>query len=145
MHHMREKLEKFSYTKKDFILDWYSGTGAGGQHRNKHQNCLRLTHIPSGITVTAQDARDRQTNIRNAFQRLKPKLEIWVKAQIGETKYPRSNELVRTYHVPDNRVIDHASGKQIAWSEIDKKFGELVDARLRDNMNKRETGLTNGR
>ena len=49
----------FQATKKDFKLDWFSGSGAGGQHRNKHQNCLRLTHIPSGITVTSQTLQPR--------------------------------------------------------------------------------------
>lgn len=127
---MRERLEQFCYTKKDFVLDWFSGTGKGGQHRNKHQNCLRLTHIPSGITVKAADARDRVTNQRVAFERLKPKLEVWIQAQIGETKVYRSDETIRTYHEADNRVTDHASGVKIAYSELDKKFGVLIDARL---------------
>jgi len=94
----RERIPEFCYTKKDFRLDWYSGSGAGGQHRNKHQNCLRLTHIPSGITVTAAEGRDRPGNQRKAFERLRPKLEAWIRAQIGEKTYPRSDEVVRTYH-----------------------------------------------
>lgn len=125
----RERIPEFCYTRKDFNLDWYSGSGAGGQHRNKHQNCLRLTHIPSGITVTAADGRDRPTNQRVAFERLKPKLEAWIRAQIGETVYPRSDEIVRTYHEADNRVTDHASGEQIAHSELDKKLDDLVRSR----------------
>lgn len=125
----KELIPEFCYTRKDFILDWYSGSGAGGQHRNKHQNCLRLTHIPSGITVTAADGRDRPANQRKAFERLKPKLEAWIRAQIGETTYPRSDEVVRTYHEADNRVTDHASGDQIAWSELDKKMGDMVRSR----------------
>jgi len=125
----RERLSAFSYARKDFALDWYSGTGKGGQHRNKHQNCLRLTHIPSGITVMAADGRDRPTNQRVACERLRPKLEAWIRAQIGETEYPRSDEVIRTYHEADNRVIDHASGAQIAWSELDKRFGDMIEAR----------------
>lgn len=129
---MREKLEKFCYTKKDFKLDWYSGTGAGGQHRNKHQNCLRLTHIPSGITVTAADNRDRVSNQRTAFERLRPKLLSWVQDQLRGDSVPesaRSDEIIRTYHEADNRVKDHASGLTMAWTELDKKFGDLVEAR----------------
>lgn len=128
---MREQIAEYSYTRKDFRLDWYSGSGAGGQHRNKHQNCLRLTHIPSGITVTAADGRDRPSNQRRAFERLRPKLEAWVRAQIGEADYPRSDEVVRTYHEADNRVTDHASGEVIAWSELDKRLGDLIEARVR--------------
>lgn len=125
----RERLSEFSYTRKDFTLDWYSGSGAGGQHRNKHQNCLRLTHIPSGITVIAADGRDRPANQRRAFERLRPKLEAWIRAQIGETVYPRSNEVVRTYHEADNRVTDHASGEQMAWTELDKRLDDMVRSR----------------
>ena len=40
----------FSITKKDFKIDYFSGTGAGGQHRNRHKNCIRLTHIESNVT-----------------------------------------------------------------------------------------------
>ncbi len=141
----REYLPQFSYRKKDFKLDWFSGTGAGGQHRNKHQNCLRLTHIPSGITVTAQDNRDRITNQRNAFERLRPKLLEWIRAQIGETKFPRSSELVRTYHEADNRVSDHASGVTISWSELDKRIDDLIEARMlaqSEEIERRQSGMS---
>jgi protein subunit release factor A len=137
---MRERLEAYCYTRKDFVLDWYSGSGAGGQHRNKHQNCLRLTHVPSGITVTAGEARDRPSNMRRAFERLKPKLVAWVRAQIGEGDYPRSDELVRTYHEADNRVTDHASGAQMAWSELDKRFGDMIEARARAGVTGKKSG-----
>lgn len=136
----RDHVPEFSYTRKDFVLDWFSGTGKGGQHRNKHQNCLRLTHIPSGITVSASDNRDRKTNLRNAFERLRPKLEVWIRAQIGETVYPRSNEVVRTYHEADNRVTDHASGEQMAWSELDKRFGDMIEARARVGATGKQSG-----
>lgn len=137
---MRERIEEFCYTRKDFILDWYSGSGAGGQHRNKHQNCLRLTHVPSGIVVTAADGRERPANLRRAFERLRPKLEVWIKAQIGEQTYPRSDEVVRTYHEADNRVTDHASGEQIAWTELDKRFGEMIEARARVGATGKRSG-----
>lgn len=128
---MREKLHEYCYTRKDFRLDWYSGSGAGGQHRNKHQNCLRLTHIPSGITVQSAEHRDRSSNLRKAFQRLKPKLERWIRAQMGEQSYPRNYEVVRSYNIPDNRVFDHASGKEMAWTELDKRFGDMIEARAK--------------
>lgn len=138
----RTPIPEFCYTRKDFVLDWYSGSGAGGQHRNKHQNCLRLTHIASGITVTAADGRERPANLRRAFERLRPKLEAWVRAQIGETTYPRSHEVVRTYHEADNRVTDHASGAQIAWSELEsaKRFGYLIESRARVGATGKQSG-----
>lgn len=48
-----------SYTRKDFDIDWFSGTGAGGQHRNKHQNCIRITHRETGIRVQCTKHRER--------------------------------------------------------------------------------------
>lgn len=127
----RERIEEYCYTRKDFDLNWYSGSGAGGQHRNKHQNCLRLKHIPSGITVQAADGRDRPTNMRKAFERLRPLLEKWIRQQIGEVDYPRNYETIRTYHEADNWVLDHASGHRFSWTELDKKFDEMITARAR--------------
>lgn len=49
--------------------------------------------------------------------------------QLGEKTYPRSDEVVRTYHEVDNRVNDHATGLQIAWSEKDKKLDDMIRSR----------------
>jgi peptide chain release factor 1 len=49
--------------KTDFSLEWYSGSGAGGQHRNKHQNCARLTHLPTGLVKTAQHRSRQQSEM----------------------------------------------------------------------------------
>lgn len=57
---MRELIK--SYTKKDFHIDWFSGSGAGGQHRNKHQNCCRITHIETGLRAQGTESRSRATN-----------------------------------------------------------------------------------
>ena len=60
----------FSVTKKDLEITWYSGKGAGGQHRNKHQNCCRIKHPDSGAIVTASEQRSRDQNLKVAFKRL---------------------------------------------------------------------------
>lgn len=57
-------------TRKDFRVDWFSGKGAGGQHRNKHPNCCRITHIDSGVSTTGQSHRERPANQREAFNKL---------------------------------------------------------------------------
>lgn len=62
---MKELL--FSVTKKDFDITWFSGRGAGGQHRNKHQNCCRIVHRDSGAMGTGQSQRDRVSNQKEAF------------------------------------------------------------------------------
>lgn len=53
----------------DFRIEWFSGTGAGGQHRNKTQNCCRMIHIPTGLTESRQ-GRKRESNMREAKQAL---------------------------------------------------------------------------
>lgn len=75
----------FSVTKKDLKVEFFSGTGAGGQHRNKHQNCVRIHHKDSGATVTGQSNRNRQSNIREAMQNLvkHPKFKIWHCGQVA--------------------------------------------------------------
>ena len=58
----------------DLKIEWYSGTGAGGQHRNKHQNSARVTHIPSGIVVTAQ-CRSRQNSFEQAMTEIQHRVD----------------------------------------------------------------------
>ena len=75
-----------SVTKKDFDIQYFSGTGAGGQHRNKHQNCVRMTHKESGATATGQSSRSRQANEREAFKTVikADKFKIWLKMETSE-------------------------------------------------------------
>ena len=76
----------FSVTKKDLKISWFSGKGAGGQHRNKHQNCCRIKHLDSGVTATGQETRSREQNLRNAFKRLAkhPDFEKWLRRKVSE-------------------------------------------------------------
>jgi len=76
----------FSLTKKDFEVQWFSGTGAGGQHRNKHQNCCRLYHPASGVRTTGQSNRDRIANQREAFTNMvnHPKFKLWMNQKVME-------------------------------------------------------------
>ena len=78
---MRKKELLFSLTKKDFVITYYSGTGAGGQHRNKHQNWVRIKHPESGVIATGCDTKSRVQNKKNAFIRLtsNKKFKIWLK------------------------------------------------------------------
>lgn len=64
----REKL--FSVTKKDLVIEYFSGTGAGGQHRNKCQNSCRCKHPDSGAVGICQDGRSKAENTRVAFKRM---------------------------------------------------------------------------
>ena len=81
---MKELL--FSVTKNDLEVDWFSGTGCGGQYRNKHQNCCRIRHKDSGAIATGQSQRDRESNLKEAMENLtkSPKFKAWVKVRVGE-------------------------------------------------------------
>ena len=116
--------------KKDFKYDWFSGTGAGGQHRNKHQNCLRLTHIESGITVTAQTNRDRPSNERTAFEKIIPMIKSFYHPEVQKQRF-NATQTIRTYHEPDNRVKDHASGLVQTYKEVvvGGNIEDMVEAR----------------
>jgi len=73
----------FSVTKKDLIFEYFSGTGAGGQHRNKHQNCARVKHLPSGAIGTCQEHRSKTQNTKIAFRRMaeSEKFQKWIRIE----------------------------------------------------------------
>jgi len=121
-----------SFTKKDFKLEWFSGQGAGGQHRNKHQNCCRITHIESGLMAVGQESRERTTNQKVAFNRLAQKLIAFYSLdREDEHGEHRSDERIRTYHEPRNIVTDHASGKTGTYKNVvlDADAADLIEAR----------------
>lgn len=76
----------FSVTRKDLDIQWYSGSGAGGQHRNKHQNCCRIRHIESGAEGSGTESRSRDQNKSSAFKRLVecPTFQLWAKRKATE-------------------------------------------------------------
>ena len=116
-----------SYIKSDFDIDWFSGTGAGGQHRNKHQNCVRITHKDSGITVTGQNHKSRQANFREAFTNLAHRVKEYDNPTIDKERAP-STEVIRTYNIPDNRVIDHRTGQKDSYMGFDLQ--EFIEGAL---------------
>lgn len=81
---MKELL--FSITKNDLEVDWFSGTGCGGQYRNKHQNCCRIRHKDSGVIATGQSQRDRPSNLKEAMENLvkSPKFKAWINMKVAE-------------------------------------------------------------
>jgi protein subunit release factor A len=114
--------------KKDIEIDWFSGTGKGGQHRNKHQNCCRIKHIETGLTAVGQECRERSGNMRLAISRLTAKI-----AQANEVKKERrtTSEVIRTYHEPRNTVLDKDSGFKQSYKEVvlDGDLSNMIEAR----------------
>lgn len=121
------KTPERSWTRKDFKIEWFSGKGAGGQHRNKHQNCCRVTHIESGLVATGQSHRERKRNFEEAFTRLGKKIEEVYARESVRVRFPGNTETIRTYNIPDNRVKDHASGHTTLY-DVDF-LDEMIKAR----------------
>ena len=123
-------MKNIHYTKKDFKLDWYSGSGAGGQHRNKHQNCCRITHIESGYSEKGTESKSRVSNQRTAFQRLAKRVVVWALNK-NKDENEINTEVIRNYNEPRNEVHDKASGLKMPYTEvvIAGNMGKMIAAR----------------
>ena len=116
------------YTKKDFKIEWYSGTGAGGQHRNKHQNCCRITHLESNLVENGTMYKSRIANQKIAFERLAKKIVNWLSVKQDKNI---NEEVIRNYNESRNEVHDKASGLKLTYKDIvvAGNLGEMIDAR----------------
>jgi protein subunit release factor A len=117
--------------RDDFRIDYFSGTGAGGQYRNKHQNCVRLTHLESGIVTRGQEQRSREQNLRDAFGKMAKVLVARFLGDQRRARWPSNPEIIRTYHEPDNRVKCHASGSVQEYSAVvgSGDLSRMIEAR----------------
>lgn len=124
-----------SYRKKDFKIDWYSGSGAGGQHRNKHQNCCRITHIESGFIERGTGSKSRVSNQKTAFNRLAKIVVAWALAKQEQAK-EINKTVIRNYNEPRNEVHDKASGLKMPYTEVvvSGNMGKMISARRRADI-----------
>ena len=122
-------MDEIHLTKKDFKLEWFSGTGAGGQHRNKHQNCCRITHIESGLTATGQNSRSRVTNQKEAFENLAKMILLYYNTEDHVRR--DTGEVIRNYHAVRNEVHDKASGLKQTYKKVvlDGDLADMIEAR----------------
>ena len=118
---MNKKELLFSVTKKDLKLCFFSGTGAGGQHRNRHMNCVRLQHPDSGANVTGQSFREQRSNIKEALNNLvkHPMFRLWHAGKVKEMLSGETiDEKVDKMMQPDNLKIEHKNeGKWVECYE----------------------------
>ena len=131
----------FKLDPNDLKIDTYRSSGAGGQHVNKTESAIRITHLPTGLVVECQDERSQYKNKDRAMQILRSKLYEMEqakqnaavaaerKSQIGSGD---RSERVRTYNFPQNRVTDHRLNGDNKNFNIDRiingDLDELIDA-----------------
>lgn len=123
-------MRELHLTKKDFSIEWFSGTGKGGQNRNKRQNCCRIVHLATGLRAVGQNGRDRVDNQREAFKTLAKRVMAYYQA-LDDRPPEISTEVVRNYHAERNEVLDKASGLRLPYKDVvvGGDLGEMIKAR----------------
>jgi len=123
----------------DLQIDTFRASGAGGQHINKTDSAIRITHIPTGIVVTCQDQRSQHKNKDKAMKILRSRLyEMARQQQDQEIAQARKSQVgtgdrserIRTYNFPQGRVTDHRIGLTLYKIDeiMDGDLDEIIDA-----------------
>ncbi|MGI4747667.1 MAG: peptide chain release factor 1 [Janthinobacterium lividum] len=125
--------------ESDLRIDVYRASGAGGQHVNKTESAVRITHLPTGIVVAMQEERSQHKNRAKAMKILRARLYEAQRAQLHSTRAADRksqvgtgdrSERIRTYNFPQGRVSDHRIN--LTLYKIDRimqgEFDEFIDA-----------------
>jgi peptide chain release factor 1 len=132
----------------DLQIDTYRASGAGGQHINKTDSAIRITHIPTGIVVTCQDQRSQHKNKDKAMKILRSRLyEMAQEQQSSEIAAARRSQVgtgdrserIRTYNFPQGRVTDHRIGLTLYKIDevMDGDLDEILDALITADQSER--------
>ncbi len=129
----------------DLRIDVYRASGAGGQHVNKTESAVRVTHMPSGIVVAMQEEKSQHKNKAKAMKILRARLYERERAQLHATRAADRksqvgtgdrSERIRTYNFPQGRVTDHRIN--LTLYKIDRimggEFDEIIDALTREEQ-----------
>ena len=144
-----DEVEEEEINPADLRVDTYRASGAGGQHVNKTDSAVRLTHLPTGIVVECQDERSQHKNRARAMSLLQARLlDAKVSAQATEQAEQRKSlvgsgdrsERIRTYNYPQGRVTDHRINltlyklDEILEGGLDQVIQPLVDEYQADQL-----------
>ena len=131
--------------REDLKIDTYRSSGAGGQHVNTTDSAVRITHLPTGITVSMQDEKSQIKNREKAMKVLKARVYDAAQ-QEAQAEYAASrksavgtgdrSERIRTYNFPQNRVTDHRIGLTIQKLDqiIEGKLDDVIDALIMEEQ-----------
>ena len=131
--------------KSDLRIDTYRASGAGGQHINKTDSAVRITHLPTGIVATSQDGRSQHDNLDKAMKALVARVYDYFQSQQTEaidserkSKVGTGDraEKIRTYNYPQNRVTDHRIGLTIQQLDriIEGKLDDIITALINEDQ-----------
>lgn len=120
---------------KDLTIETHRASGAGGQHINKTDSAVRIVHLPTGITVNAQEGRSQFENRETAMRTIKARVYAYYRNRQMEEKHELQHSLIgsgmraekiRTYNYPQNRVTDH----RIGWTV--NQLDRIMEGHLED-------------
>src|SRR5437868_4827794 len=132
--------------EKDLRIDVYRAQGAGGQHVNKTESAVRVTHLPTGIAVAQQTEKSQHKNKAQAMKLLKAKLYEMERERVDSARASERrgmvgsgdrSERIRTYNFPQGRVTDHRIN--LTLYKLDRilagdELGEIIDALVAEDQ-----------
>ena len=144
-----DEIDEIEINAGDLRIDTYRASGAGGQHVNKTDSAIRITHLPTGVVVECQDERSQHKNRARAMSLLRARLLAAERARVhNEHATTRRNlvgsgdrsERIRTYNFPQGRVTDHRINltvyklAEVMEGELDLVIEPLLTEHMADLM-----------